>query len=181
MYKEKILDELVCIRLTDNIKNGKLESLNLTKNSEGDLFDKYIFQDAESRFTVHFSLNYPYKIYKSQIGTFKWDNKKYGILIPFKSLIESNQIPVNLHHADTFFLGTVNLTKDTKIKKNNILIPIPHRWVEIYLSKEIKFFYDPQYQRFSFNYLTTRNDIDFKRVRRFKVNIIKKSKKIINQ
>ena len=73
------------------------------------------------------------------------------------------------------------LTKDTKIKKNNTLIPIPHRWVEIYLSKEIKFFYDPQYQRFSFNYLTTRNDIDFKRVRRFKVNIIKKSKKIINQ
>ena len=73
------------------------------------------------------------------------------------------------------------LTKDTKRNKNNTLIPIPHRWVEIYLSNEIKFFYDPQYQRFSFNYLTTRNDINFKRVKKFKVNIIKKSKKIVNQ
>jgi transglutaminase-like putative cysteine protease len=73
------------------------------------------------------------------------------------------------------------LQKDTEKKKNNTLIPIPHRWMEIYLSNEVKFFYDPQYQRFSFNYLTTRNDINFKQVKKFKVNIIKKSKKIINQ
>ncbi|UCH98306.1 MAG: transglutaminase family protein [Candidatus Aminicenantes bacterium] len=64
--------------------------------------------------------------------------------------------------------------------KKNALIPIPHRWVEIHLANGIKFFYDPQYQRFSANYIATRDDVDFKRVKKFKVYVIKKSKKIVN-
>jgi transglutaminase-like putative cysteine protease len=64
--------------------------------------------------------------------------------------------------------------------KKNTMIPIPHRWVEIRLANMEKFFYDPQYQRFSVNYIATKDDVDFKRVKKFKVYIIKKSKKIIN-
>jgi len=64
--------------------------------------------------------------------------------------------------------------------KKNTMIPIPHRWVEIRLANMEKFFYDPQYQRFSANYIATKDDVDFTRVRKFKVYIIKKSKKIIN-
>jgi transglutaminase-like putative cysteine protease len=64
--------------------------------------------------------------------------------------------------------------------KKNTMIPIPHRWVEIHLANGVKFFYDPQYQRFSANYIATRDDVDFKRVKKFKVYVIKKSKKIVN-
>jgi transglutaminase-like putative cysteine protease len=64
--------------------------------------------------------------------------------------------------------------------KKNTLMPVPHRWVEIRLSDGIKFFYDPQYQRFSANYIITRDDVDFKTVRKFKVTMIHKSKIIID-
>jgi len=64
--------------------------------------------------------------------------------------------------------------------KKNTMIPIPHRWVEIRLDNMEKFFYDPQYQRFSANYLATKDDVDFRRVKKFKVYIIKKSKKILD-
>ena len=64
--------------------------------------------------------------------------------------------------------------------KKNIMIPIPHRWVEIHLANGEKFFYDPQYQRFSANYIATKDDVVFKRVKKFKVYVIKKSKKIVN-
>lgn len=67
-----------------------------------------------------------------------------------------------------------------KKEKKNIMIPIPHRWVEIHLANGEKFFYDPQYQRFSANYIATKDDVDFKRVKKFKVYVIKKSKKIVN-
>jgi len=58
--------------------------------------------------------------------------------------------------------------------------PVPHRWVEINLPNGLKFFYDPQYQRFSANYIATKSDVDFKRIKRFKVKVIKQSKKIMN-
>jgi transglutaminase-like putative cysteine protease len=64
--------------------------------------------------------------------------------------------------------------------KKNTMIPIPHQWVEIQLINGVKFFYDPQYQRFSANYIATKDDVDFKRVKKFKVYVIKKSKKIVN-
>lgn len=76
-----------------------------------------------------------------------------------------------------FFLKNSDRTKK---EEANILLPIPHRWVEISLPDGEKFFYDPQYQRFSANYLAVREDIDFTKVKKFKVNLVKKSKKIIN-
>lgn len=60
------------------------------------------------------------------------------------------------------------------------LTPVPHRWLEIELPNNTKFFFDPQYQTFSANYLATRPDIDFKRIKRFKVTVVKRSKKLIN-
>jgi transglutaminase-like putative cysteine protease len=76
-----------------------------------------------------------------------------------------------------FFLEN---SKRSKKEGAKILLPIPHRWVEISLPDGTKFFYDPQYQRFSANYLAVREDIDFTKVKKFKVNLVKKSKKIIN-
>jgi len=64
--------------------------------------------------------------------------------------------------------------------RGKILIPVPHRWVEIVLPNNTKFFYDPQHQGFTVNYILTRSDVDFKQVKRFKVRVIDKSKKILN-
>ena len=66
-----------------------------------------------------------------------------------------------------------------KNSENKTMTPIPHRWIEIYLPNKMKFFYDPQYQKFSANYIVVRDSVDFKRVKRFKIKLIKKSKKIV--
>ncbi len=60
------------------------------------------------------------------------------------------------------------------------MTPVPHRWVEIELPNKVQFFYDPQYQKFSANYILTLDNTDFKRIKKFKVRLVKKSKKIIN-
>ena len=65
-------------------------------------------------------------------------------------------------------------------EKGNLLIPVPHRWVEITLEDNTKFFYDPQHQGFAVNYILTRGDVDFKQVKKFKVYMIDQSKKILN-
>jgi hypothetical protein len=65
-------------------------------------------------------------------------------------------------------------------EKGRVLVPVPHKWVEIHLSKGIRFFYDPQRQKFSANYIVTRDDVDFKKIRKFKVLLIKKSKEVLN-
>lgn len=67
-----------------------------------------------------------------------------------------------------------------KKDRDDTLIPVPHRWIEIHLPDGAKFFYDPQYQQFSVNYLTTKKDVNFRQIKKFKVNIIKKSKKFVN-
>jgi transglutaminase-like putative cysteine protease len=60
------------------------------------------------------------------------------------------------------------------------LTPIPHKWIEIYLSNGDRFFYDPQRQRFSTNYIMARYDVDFTKIRKFKVLVLEKSKRILN-
>ncbi len=65
-------------------------------------------------------------------------------------------------------------------KGKNSLIPVPHRWIEIRLANGRKFFYDPQFQKFSPDYIATRGDVDFKQVKKFYVRVIEKSKKITN-
>jgi len=65
-------------------------------------------------------------------------------------------------------------------KTDIIMIPIPHRWIEILLSNGFKYFYDPQYQNFSSGYIIVKNNVDFKKVKKFKVHLLKKSSEIIN-
>jgi len=60
------------------------------------------------------------------------------------------------------------------------LIPVPHRWIEIILPNDIKFFFDPQNHKFSSYYITLPYNVDFKRIRKFEVNVIDKSKEINN-
>lgn len=62
----------------------------------------------------------------------------------------------------------------------DLLIPIPHRWLEITLPNGAKFFFDPQRQRFSAEYIAIKDGVDFKEVKKFNVNLVKKSKKIVN-
>jgi transglutaminase-like putative cysteine protease len=54
--------------------------------------------------------------------------------------------------------------------------PIPHRWIEIFLKNGVRFFYDPQYQSFSSNYIVVSEQTDFTRIRKFYVQILKKTK-----
>ncbi len=58
--------------------------------------------------------------------------------------------------------------------------PIPHQWIEIELADGLRFFYDPQRQRFSSHYIVTRDDIDFRKIKKFKILLVKKSKRILN-
>lgn len=65
-------------------------------------------------------------------------------------------------------------------EKGRVLVPVPHKWVEIRLSKGFRFFYDPQRQKFSANYIVIRDDVDFKKIRKFKILLIKNSKEVLN-
>ncbi len=74
------------------------------------------------------------------------------------------------------------LVKGFYLKKEDrsILTPIPHRWLEIQLADGSRFFYDPQRQMFSADYIVTRQDVNFIRVKKFKIQLVKRSKKIVN-
>jgi len=67
------------------------------------------------------------------------------------------------------------------LKKNKkAIIPIPHKWVEIELSNGYLYFYDPQYQKFSSNYVVVNDSIVFSKVKKFKIKLIKYIKKMTN-
>ena len=59
-------------------------------------------------------------------------------------------------------------------------IPIPHRWVEVSLVNGRRYFYDPQHHTFSSQYVVVKDDIDFTKVKKFRVYLVKKSKVILN-
>ena len=59
-------------------------------------------------------------------------------------------------------------------------IPEPHRWLEINLHDGFSFFFDPQHRVFSPRYLVVRRELDFHRVRRFRVRRMKLQTKLEN-
>ena len=65
-------------------------------------------------------------------------------------------------------------------ERPNVFEPIPLRWLEIELADGVKFFYDPQYQNFSANYILVKDSVNFQEILKFKVYLKKKSKKIVN-
>lgn len=117
---EALAAELVCIRLTDNIGKDRVSAVRYHYKSDFDgIGGRYClsFKNAQARFTVHFSLNYCYTTYRpsGESASFDWTNRRYGVIIPLSSLLQSRQIPYNLHPADTFFLREVKFTPDTAI------------------------------------------------------------------
>src|SRR3989344_1963841 len=127
---EEFANEIVCVRLTDNLPRKKVKSARHLYRRECN-YGLFKGDDPKMRFTVHFSLNYPYFRYNAgDRGKFRWDNLKYGVLIPLGSLLESGQFPINLHHADTFFMDEVELTEDSKVLKQPNLIGKVKREIE---------------------------------------------------
>jgi len=123
MKTADLLKRLVCIRLTDEIYAGKLKAVRYIKDRRSSLTLPFPQDDPGSRFTVHFSLNYPYEMYDSRgFGVFRWDHKKTAVLIPLESLLRSGQNPLNIHSADTFFLREVTLPDDAVVLEQPDLI-----------------------------------------------------------
>ena len=79
-------------------------------------------------------------------------------------------IGINAHFTQGFYLK----------KKNGSIIPIPHKWIEIELSNGYLYFYDPQYQKFSSNYVVVDNSVIFTKVKKFKIKLINYTKKIVD-
>lgn len=67
-----------------------------------------------------------------------------------------------------------------KQERPGVYDPIPHRWLEIEMADGVKFFYDPQYQNFSANYILVKESVNFQEILKFKVFLKKKTKKIVN-
>jgi transglutaminase-like putative cysteine protease len=195
-FTQEVFYDAVKDRMTAHIKNSNFFALNLNFRIFPDT--KFIASLSPTmRETVRNLLDnsITFKSYFKKISFFLEGHIEYSqenlpqnalsvILNKKASCVGySNVVRVLLNAAgikNTIVKGFY-LKKDPKRRRENLLIPIPHRWVEIYLPNGVKFFYDPQHQEFSFNYLATKIGIDFKQVKKFKVNIIKKSKKMINQ
>ncbi len=65
-------------------------------------------------------------------------------------------------------------------KQNGRVVPIPHKWIEIELANGFLYFYDPQYQKFSSNYVLVDDSVIFTKIKRFNIELIDYSKKIMN-
>jgi transglutaminase-like putative cysteine protease len=67
-----------------------------------------------------------------------------------------------------------------KSSDGDTLTPVPHKWVELTLTNGYTFFYDPQHQSFTSGYILVEKDVDFKKIRRFLVKLVKREVKMIN-
>jgi hypothetical protein len=130
------------------------------------------------------------KDYLNKVSTYLGRNIRYSeekLPQDAASVIHNRQAScIGFCNVTQFFLNAASIENHPakgfylQKGKKNTLIPIPHRWIEICLSNGQKFFYDPQFQKFSADYITTRENVDFKRIKKFTVYVIEKSKKIIN-
>jgi len=82
-----------------------------------------------------------------------------------------NCIGIDNHFVKGFYL---------KSDESGMMVPVPHRWVELMLTNGYRFFYDPQHQTFTSGYILVAEDVDFKKIRRFLVKLVKKEVKMIN-
>jgi len=81
-----------------------------------------------------------------------------------------NAISIKNRFIRGFYLKKIN---------NDTFKPIPHRWLEIIFDNNEKFFYDPQYQGFSYNYLVINKNKNFNKIKVFNTKVIKIKKKMI--
>ncbi len=66
-------------------------------------------------------------------------------------------------------------------EKNGRIRLIPHRWLEITLSKTERIFFDPQYQSFRASYIKTDDQIQFTKIKAFEGRLIKRSQRLSDQ
>ncbi|MEN8153731.1 MAG: transglutaminase-like domain-containing protein [Acidobacteriota bacterium] len=167
--------------------------LNLNLNHRVIIDNTYISgikKDVKNLVSKLHENNITLKTYLSNISFFLKDNIKYWENSPFKkadeviifkrancigfsSLVREllNSAGIRNRYIKGFYLDPVD---------KGIFNPIPHKWLELYLPSGASFFYDPQYQGFTANYIVLDNDIDFKTIRKFKVKIVSKRRKLIN-
>jgi transglutaminase-like putative cysteine protease len=90
----------------------------------------------------------------------------------------------NLFHTLLKSVGIQNkFVRGFYLKKTNgnTWVPVPHRWIEISLTNGYKYFYDPQYQDFSANYVMVKDEVAMTSIKKFRVLLIKKSMEVINR
>lgn len=61
------------------------------------------------------------------------------------------------------------------------VVPVPHRWLEVFLPGDRRVFYDPQYQDFSSRYLVANDGFQSELIERFDGVVVRKSKKILDE
>jgi transglutaminase-like putative cysteine protease len=54
--------------------------------------------------------------------------------------------------------------------------PISHRWLEIQIAKNLRFFFDPQYADFSVNYIVANDNVSFDQIPTFNGLVIKRKR-----
>ncbi|MCU0289830.1 MAG: transglutaminase-like domain-containing protein [Acidobacteria bacterium] len=139
------------------------------------LDDCYIFKDYFTKISLYLQDNITYTEHPTTQEAAAVISAKKTDCVGFANLMQSYLEAVGIKNR---------MVKGFYLKKNrpdsNVLVPIPHRWLEINLPNGAKFFFDPQRQHFSAEYIAIKDDVDFKAIKKFKVNLVKKSKKIVN-
>lgn len=139
------------------------------------LEDCYTFKDYFTKVSLYLQGNITYTEHptaqdaESVIAARKTDCVGFANLVQ----VYLDTIGVKNRPVKGFYL------KNSK-SSGDLLIPIPHRWLEIMLPNGKKFFFDPQRQQFSTDYIAIKDDVDFKEVKKFKIKLVRKSKKIVN-
>ncbi len=173
------------------IENSNYLDMNLNHRLFQNLTKlKTVGKYVNDTFNELFNENMTLRTYMMNISFYLKDNIKYWGDSPFK---EPEEVVV---YKKTNCIGYSALVKELlelvniksrfisgfylKNKKKGSYDPVPHRWLELLLPDATSFFYDPQYQGFKANYIIVRPDSDFKTIRKFKINILKKGKKLEN-
>jgi len=174
-----------------NIRNKNFAHLNLRFRI---FLDRQFLKtlDAHTRDTVVklFGSCYSFSQYFENISTYLRDQLTYTdspLPQDVESVLKSGKAHcVGYANLTRLFLNAAGIenkfVKGFYLKKSakKTISPVPHKWLEIRLANGTRFFYDPQRQLFSANYMVVEDQIDFKKIRRFKIKLITRSKKILN-
>ena len=173
------------------IENSNYLDLNLNhrlfiNSSKLNSLGKYIKQVFHELYNENITL----RTFLQHISFYLRDNIKYWGDSPFKTpeeVIISKKancigysafvkellsiVDIRTRYVSGFYL------KKTKKKSYD---PVPHRWLELFIPGSASFYFDPQYQGFKANYIVVNPGQDFRTIKKFKINFLKREKKFIN-
>ena len=183
------------LNINNNIIKIKTESLNylhLNLNfrvTPDDIYISSLSEDLQITIRSLVERSYTLKDYMINISSFLKKNITYSEekipqtpetviinkrahCVGFSELTRAllRGIGIYTHFSQGFYLKKID----------GDIIPIPHRWIEIELANGYLYFYDPQYQKFSSNYVVVNNSVIFTKIKKFKIKLIDYSKKIVN-